>query len=98
MRETLMPSLRPFGTVMAGDLAYHARRPLFIVWAVTLSLCAWGMSTRSMTIQSGDATVGGTKAFVTSEFAVAMQVAVITALVYSFFVAVTAGMTVIQDG
>ena len=98
MSETFMPSLRRFWTVMAADLAYHARRPLFIVWAVILLLCAWGMSTGSMMIQSGDATVGGTKAFVTSEFAVAMQVAVITALVYSFFAAVTAGMTVIQDG
>ncbi len=50
-----------------------------------------------MKIQSGDATVGGTKAFVTSEFAVAMQLAIVTTLFYGFFVSVAAGMTVIQD-
>ena len=50
-----------------------------------------------MRIQSGDATVGGTKAFITSEFAVAMQLAVVTMLFYGFFIAVAAGMTVIQD-
>jgi ABC-2 type transport system permease protein len=50
-----------------------------------------------MRIQSGDATVGGTKALVTSEFAIAMQLAVVTTLFYGFFVSVAAGMTVIQD-
>ena len=41
--------------------------------------------------------MGGTKAYVTSEFAVAMQLAIVTTLFYGFFVAVAAGMTVIQD-
>ena len=50
-----------------------------------------------MRIQSGDSTVGGTKAFITSEFAVAMQLAVVTTLFSGFFVAVAAGMTLIQD-
>jgi ABC-2 type transport system permease protein len=94
---TLGSSIRRFRTVLIGDLAYHVRRPLFIVWALILGLAAWGMSTGSMRIQSGDATVGGTKAFVTSEFAVAMQLAVVTILFSGFFVAVAAGMTVIQD-
>ena len=46
---------------------------------------------------SGDAAVGGTKAYITSEFAVAMQLAVVTTLFYGFFVSVAAGMTIIQD-
>jgi len=50
-----------------------------------------------MRIQSGDATVGGTKAYITSEFAVAMQLTVLTTLLSGFFVAVAAGMTIIQD-
>ena len=83
--------------MFAGDLAYHVRRPLFIVWALILGFTAWGMSSGAMKIQSGDSTVGGTKAFVTSEFAVAMQLAVVTTLFYGFFVSVAAGMTVIQD-
>jgi len=97
MSVILGSSLRRFRTVFAGDLAHHARRPLFIVWALILGLTAWGMSTGTMQIRSGDATVGGTKAYVTSEFAVAMQLAVVTTLFYVFFVAVAAGMTVIQD-
>src|SRR5438045_2500565 len=89
--------LRRFATVLTADLAYQARRPLFVMWAVILVFCAWGFSTGSVRIQSGDATVGGTKAHVTSEFAVAMQLAILTTLFYGFFVAVAAGMTIIQD-
>ena len=97
MTESFGSSFSRCGTVFAGDLAYHARRPLFIVWVLILGLTAWGMSSGAMRIQSGDATVGGTKAFVTSEFAVAQQLALVTLLFYGFFVAVAAGMTVIQD-
>ena len=84
--------------MFAGDLAYHARRPLFIVWALILVLCRLGNVDR-VDDDPDPATrrSGGTKAFVTSEFAVAMQVAVVTLLFYGFFVAVAAGMTVIQD-
>ena len=35
------------------------RRPLFIVWALILVLTAWGISSGTMRINSGDATVGG---------------------------------------
>ena len=97
MSGSLGSSIRRFRTVFTGDLAYHVRRPLFIVWALILGFAAWGMSSGAMKIQSGDATVGGTKAFVTSEFAVAMQLAVVTILFSGFFVSVAAGMTVIQD-
>jgi hypothetical protein len=97
MSGHLRASLNRFGTVFAGDFGYHARRPLFVVWALILGLTAWGMSSGAMQIRSGDATVGGTKAYVTSEFALAMQLAVVTVLLYSFFVSVAAGMTIIQD-
>lgn len=97
MSDSLGARLRRFRTVVVGDLTYHARRPIFVIWAVILALMAWGMSTGSMRIQSGDATVGGTKAFVTSEFAAAMQLSIVTVLFSGFFVAVAAGMAVIQD-
>jgi hypothetical protein len=97
MSEPLRLRFRRFRTVFTGDLRYHVRRPLFVVWGVILGLTAWGMSSGVMQIRSGDATVGGTKAFVTSEFALAMQIAVVTVLVYGFFVAVSAGSTIIQD-
>jgi ABC-2 type transport system permease protein len=90
-------SLRRAQTVFWENLVYHTRRPLFVVWALILGFTAWGLSTGTMQIRSGDATVGGTKAFVTSEFAVAMQLSIVTLLCYGFFVAVAAGMAVIQD-
>ncbi len=82
---------------MIGDLAYNARRPLFIIWASILVLTAWGLSTGVMMIQSGEATVGGTKAHITSEFSVAQQLAIVTMLFYAFFLTVVAGMAIVQD-
>ena len=91
------PGLRRFLTVFSGAATYHARRPLFWIWAAVLVLGAWGMSTGTMTIQSGDASVGGTKAWITSEFAVAKQLSILTLILYAFFLAIAAGMTIIQD-
>ncbi len=97
MSSKLGSSARRFYTVFAGDVFYNARRPLFLVWALVLGLAAWGMSSGTMKIQTGDSSVGGTKAFVTSEFAVAMQLAIVTTLFSGFFVSVAAGMAIIQD-
>ena len=67
-----------FRTVFVGDLAYHARRPLFAMWALVLAVTACGLSSGNVRIVSGDASVGGTKAHITSEFALAMQLAIFT--------------------
>ncbi len=64
---------------------------------ILLLWVAWGSRAGSVQIQSGDATVGGTKAHITSEFALAMQLSIFTILFYGFFIAVAAGMTIIQD-
>ncbi len=63
--------------------------------AAILVLFALMMSTGTARIQSGDSGVGGTKAYITSEFAVTQLLAVLSMLVYGFFAAVAAGMTVI---
>jgi ABC-2 type transport system permease protein len=97
MNETLGATLRRFRTVFGCELASYVRRPLFSIWAVILALAAWGMSSGQVRIQSGDAIVGGAKAYITSEYAVAMQLGIVTLLFYGFFVAVVAGMPVIQD-
>ncbi len=86
-----------FRTVFLGDLVYHSRRPLFAVWALVLALTAWGLSGGNVRIVSGDASVGGTKAYITSEFAIAMQLAIFTTMFYAFFISVAAGMAIIQD-
>ena len=59
MMSRLGRALMRFRTVFLGDLIYHARRPLFAVWALVLGLTAWGLSSGSVRIVSGDASVGG---------------------------------------
>ncbi len=90
-------SLTRQNRVMALDLKHNLTRPLFWMLVLFLGLTAWGMSTGHMRIASGDSMVGGTKAWLTSEFAVAQMVTLITFLFYTFFIAVAAGMAVIQD-
>jgi ABC-type Na+ efflux pump permease subunit len=46
---------------------------------------------------SGDARVGGHKAWLTSEFALAQTLIMLTSLIYVFFVSVAAGMAIIRD-
>ena len=90
-------SPRRLALVAGCDLKYSARRFLFWVWAALLALLAWGLSEGTVRIQSGDSQVGGTKSHITSEFAVAQLLAVLTPLIYGFFVAVVGGMAVISD-
>src|SRR5262245_30956062 len=47
---------------------------------------------------SGDARVGGTKAWITSEFAITQLLIMMVSIVYAFFVSVGAGMSMIRDG
>lgn len=86
-----------FLTVFGRDVSHNARRVLFWVWVALLVFFAWSLSTGKVRIQSGDSSVGGTKAYITSEFAVAQVLMVLTPLIYGFFVSVVAGMAVIQD-
>ncbi len=97
MSSTVGSALTRFRTVFLGDLAYHARRPLFAMWALVLAVTAFGLSSGNVRIVSGDASVGGTKAHITSEFAMAMHLAIFTTMFYAFFISVAAGMTIIQD-
>ena len=50
-----------------------------------------------MQIETGDSRVGGTKAWITSEFAVSQTLALFVFLFYGFFIAVAAGMPIIRD-
>lgn len=90
-------SLRRFSTVFRADVAFHLKRPLVWFLLAILGLMSWGLTTGNVGISSGDSSVGGTKAWITSEFAVGFIVPMLVLLVYSFFVAVAAGMCVIQD-
>lgn len=90
-------SLRRLLLVCRRDLAHSMRRVLFWLWLAILVFMAWSMSSGKARIQSGDSSVGGTKAYITSEFAVTQQLALLTPLIYGFFLSVVAGMSVIQD-
>jgi ABC-2 type transport system permease protein len=90
-------SLRRLWAVCARDLAHNASRSLFYIWVLLLIFLTWGLSAGNVGIQSGDSSVGGTKAITTSEFAVAQLLLIFVPLIYGFFVSVTAGMAVIQD-
>jgi ABC-2 type transport system permease protein len=84
-------------TICRLDLGQNLRRPLFWIWIILLVFMTWGLSTGNVRIGTGDSTVGGTKAWITSEFAVAQLMLVLVAFLYSFFIAVGAGMSVIRD-
>src|SRR5262249_18732738 len=56
-----------------------------------------GLSSGNVTVQAGDSAPGEKKAWVTSEFAVAQILTLVVSLLYPFFLAVAAGMTVIHD-
>ena len=79
------------------DLAHNLRRPLFWIWLLILALSAWGLASGGMRISSGDSSVGGTKAFITSEFSMAMMLGMLVLLFHAFFVSVAAGMSVPRD-
>ncbi len=90
-------ALRRFRLVFLQDFRQSWRRPIFWILILVLLLTAYGLSTGNLRISSGDSQVGGTKAWVTSQFAVTQMFTFVVFLFYSFFVAIAAGMAVIQD-
>ncbi len=90
-------SLRRLAQVFKTELALQVKRPMTWILVVLTVLLLWGLSRGNVRIDSGDASVGGTKAWITSEFAVAFTLSVTVFLFHTFFIAVAAGMSVIQD-
>lgn len=90
-------SLRRLYATFSVEFWHSLRRPLFIVLAAMLLLSAFGLSSGKMQISSGDSSVGGTKAWITSEFAQTQMMTYIVLLYYAFFIAIGAGMTLLRD-
>ncbi len=83
--------------VLGFDLRRHLRRPLLIFLVLLLGWIAHGLSTGDMMIvTSGDSRIGGTKAWLTSEFALSQLFAAM-ATFYAYFVAIAAGMAMIRE-
>ena len=90
-------SARRLFEVFRLDLRFHLRRPLFWILVVLLAALSYLLSTGNAQISSGDSDIGGQKAWMTSQFAVARLFSVLVLLFYGFFVSVAAGMGVIRD-
>ena len=83
--------------VFRQEFAHNLRRPLFWVLILLTGLFAFMLAGGEASISSGDARVGGTRAWITSEFAVTQLLILMVSLIYAFFVSVGAGMSVIRD-
>jgi ABC-type transport system involved in multi-copper enzyme maturation permease subunit len=83
--------------VFVQECRQYIRRPLVWILILLVVFIARGMSNGTVRIATGDSVVGGAKAWNTSEFAVAQLLAIVTFLVFPFFIAVTTGLAVVRD-
>jgi ABC-2 type transport system permease protein len=84
--------------VFRQEFQHNLRRPLYWVLVLLLGFMVFSLSNREASISSGDARVGGTRAWITSEFAVTQLLIMMVSIIYAFFVSVGAGMSIIRDG
>ncbi|HKH49036.1 MAG TPA: ABC transporter permease subunit [Thermoanaerobaculia bacterium] len=92
-----MSSLTRARSVYGLELSYTLKRPLFWFLILLAVLLSWVMSTGDMQISSGDSSVGGQRAWVTSEFSVAFILCIMVCLVHSLFLSIAAGTVVVRD-
>ncbi len=90
-------SIRRLWATFKVDLAFTLKRPMFWTMVVFLALLTWGLSTGSVTISSGDSSVGGKRAWITSEFSSAFVLTFVAFAFIGFFAAIAAGLAVIAD-
>jgi ABC-type transport system involved in multi-copper enzyme maturation permease subunit len=92
-------SFARFRVVAHDELLLTLRRPMVWILLIVIALLLWGISTGnvSIVIASGDATVGGKKAWLTSEFALTQIITVTSFSVYLFGAAAAAGGNIIRD-
>ncbi|MFP5284861.1 MAG: hypothetical protein ACLGI9_03910 [Thermoanaerobaculia bacterium] len=83
--------------VLVHELFHTFRRPLFQVLVALLVLTSWGFSSGGIQIQSGDTTVGGVRAWVTSEFSFALLLTLLVPMFYGFFGSIASGLAIISD-
>jgi ABC-2 type transport system permease protein len=83
--------------IFAQEIGHTFKRPLFWFLIILLVLVTWGLSTGGLQISSGDASVGGKQAWLTSEHSVAFMLAMLVAILYSFFGSIGAGMAIVAD-
>lgn len=92
-----MSSFSRARSVYGLELAFTLRRPLFWILLLIVLLMSWGLSTGHMQIASGDSSVGGQRAWITSEFSVAFILTIMICAMHGFFLSIAAGTTVVRD-
>jgi len=90
-------SARRLFAVFGVEIAHSYKRPLYYIAAAIIALTSFGLSSGQMQISSGDSSVGGTKAWITSEFAQTQTMTYVTLLYFAVFLAIAAGMTLLRD-
>lgn len=90
-------SPRRLAATFGVEFGHSFRRPLLLTLAAVLALTAYGLSSGHVSISSGDSTVGGMKAWITSEFAQTQMMTFLVLLLYAFFVAAAAGLSLWRD-
>src|SRR5262245_43802956 len=90
-------SVPRFLNVYGMELRRALRRPSFWILLAILLLLCWGLTQGNVQISSGDASVGGKKAYMTSDYAVTFVISAFLPLIYLFFVFIGAGMAIPED-
>ncbi len=90
-------NLRRLYASFSVEFWHSFKRPLFAMLALIVILTAFGLASGHMQISSGETSVGGKKAWITSEFAQTQTMTYLVLLYYAFFIAVAAGLTLIRD-
>jgi ABC-2 type transport system permease protein len=84
--------------LVAGlDLKESFGRPLFLIWAALMAWNGWLMSRGGWFFRSIDTSLGGTKAWVDSEFQITYVFGLIGFFLIAFFVAVGTGTPLVRD-
>ena len=88
---------RRMSAIFRAELRTQILRPMFWIMVGLLVLVTWGLSSGSLTISTGDSSVGGQKAWLNSQYNLSLTFVLIGFLLYCFFAAIAAGMSIIRD-
>lgn len=83
--------------IARAELRFQIRRPLMLWMVAILFFLAWGLTTGVVQVDSGDSAVGGTKSWLTSQFAIAYLYSLLDFAVLPLFLAAVAGLAVLRD-
>jgi ABC-2 type transport system permease protein len=96
-RRTRRPDVRRLREVASLELRAQLRQPAPWILLLVLGLLTAGLASGNVMVASGDSSVGGAKAWLNSEYAIAQVLSILTFLFYAFFASIVAGTTILQD-